>query len=350
MIATIILGLLSVLFAYLANNKRLQWGLKASFTLIFLFLALRYNFGNDYEVYFKSFFGQIQLVTYEREYGWRFLCYLFKPIGFFALIAVLSFVNCVIYYRFIARYVPRRYYWLAIFLYVFDPNFMLIHSSAIRHSIAIMLFVFSIDYLLKKSFVSYVLCICLAALFHFSAVVLLPLYLLSISNWKFWDLKLSFAIAIFLSLFVFSDALYPIMREAAGFVYPHYLEYEKPGSVKSGLGFLYTGLFLCILIYSARLQNKEIVLIFKLSIIYLIMQPLILSIEIFSRFLMYFAPTILCAYTNSLKSFKSPPLKYVYLAMILAFSLYLFFQFFFSETYRDNFGTYQTLFSASEWF
>jgi hypothetical protein len=75
MIVTIIVGLFAVLFAYLAKYKNAQWGLKVSFFIIFFFLALRYNFGNDYEVYLKIFleisqYNYINFAVINIEPGW----------------------------------------------------------------------------------------------------------------------------------------------------------------------------------------------------------------------------------------------------------------------------------------
>ncbi len=153
-----ILNIIVVLFAYLARYRRTKFGLKVSFFLIFLFLALRYDYGNDYPGYLKHFLviNQYAWIDYfgkslQFEPGWTFLCRLFEPLGFFAMTAVLALFNCVVYYRFIKKYVPPAYYWFAVFLYVFTPGFMLIHSSAMRQSVAITLFIFSIDYLYKSN-------------------------------------------------------------------------------------------------------------------------------------------------------------------------------------------------------
>ena len=180
-----------VLLAYLAQYKNQAYLLKVSFFLIFLFLALRYNFGNAYKIYLEDFLviNSYQLIDYSDESlyyerGWLFLYRLFQPLGFFALIAVLAAFNCFVYYHLIKKYVLPGYYWFAVFLYVFTLGFMLVHCTAMRQSLAIALFLFSIDYIHKKDAIRYFLCIGLASLFHSSALVLLPVYLLCIFDWK----------------------------------------------------------------------------------------------------------------------------------------------------------------------
>lgn len=362
MIATIILGLFSVLFAYLAKYKNTQWGLKFSFTLIFLFLALRYNFGNDYKTYLDAF---IEISKYDDislydniqgfEIGWVYSNWLFRPFGFFAMTAVLALFNCVVYYHFIKKYVPVRYYWLAIFIYIFYPEFMLIHSSAMRQSIAIMLFLFSLDYLYKKDAIRYFLCVGFASLFHFSAIILFPVYLLGISNWKINKISGIILVATFVSLFVslslYPDALLsPYMKQFINIYFEKYATYEDAGVLSTGLGYLYALAMLILILYFERLQNRENALVFKLAIIGFILMPLNMLIVLFGRLGMYFAPATLIAYPIIFKNLKRPPIKVMYLTILLVFISYKFFQFFYSDIYKDYYGTYQTIFSAQQWY
>jgi hypothetical protein len=48
MLIATILGLITTLLAYIARSEKNRMCLKLAFILIFVFLALRYNFGNDY--------------------------------------------------------------------------------------------------------------------------------------------------------------------------------------------------------------------------------------------------------------------------------------------------------------
>ena len=147
MITIAIFNIVFVLLAYLAQYKGQAYLLKVSFVLIFLFLALRYDYGNDYRSYLDEF---VRLTSYSSldytdetehfEKGWLFLYFLFKPFGFFALVAVLAAFNCFIYYRLIKKYVLPNYYWLAVFIYVFNVGFMLTQLSSMRQTLAIGIF------------------------------------------------------------------------------------------------------------------------------------------------------------------------------------------------------------------
>lgn len=355
MIITIILGLFSVLFAYLAKYKDTQWGLKVSFSLIFLFLALRYNFGNDYEGYLDNFIQIDQndqlynsIYSLQFELGWMFLNWLFRPLGFFVMTAVLALLNCAVYYRFIIKYVPVRYYWLAIFLYVFNPNFMLVHSSAMRQSVAIMIFVFSLDFLYKKDAIRYFLCIGLASLFHFTAIILAPVYLLTFFNQKISKIYSIMLVSTFVLLFIFGESLSPHIKQIVSNLSEKYEVYEDAGVANTGLGFLYYSAAFLLLIYFERLQGREIALVFKIALISFMFMPVALIIQMISRIGMYFEPATIIAYPVILMNFKKPVNKAIFLTILVFFTTYQFFQFFYSDTYKDYFGAYQTIFSAPE--
>jgi hypothetical protein len=357
MIGTITLGLFSVLFGYLAKYRNVQWGLKASFFLIFLFLALRYNFGNDYPGYLNTF----NLISkdnkidyfdnyYRVEIGWVFLNRLFRGLGFFAMTAVLALFNCVIYYRFIKKYVPIKYYWLAIFLYVFTPGFMLIPSSGMRQSLAIVIFLFSFDYLHDKKAIRYFLCIGLASLFHSSAIILLPVYFLAIFNWKINIGVVIIFILLFVSMFLYSNFLSPLLTQFINSNFERYKVYQEEGHIATGLGVLYSFALVILTLYYERFQNRETALVFKISIISSIFMPLALIIALITRLGMYFLPATIVVYPIILMNLRNPIYKTIFLTFLLFFTIFLFFQFFNSETWKLSFGTYQTIFSAPKIF
>ena len=357
MIATIMLGTFSVIFAYLAKYKHAQWGLKASFALIFFFLALRYNFGNDYGNYvdiYKNITCDEQinfndLLHSFHEPGWLVLNWLFRDLGFFAMTALLAFINCAIYYRFIKKYVPVSYYWLAVFLYIFFPGFMLIHSTAMRQSVATMLFVFSWDYLYNKNAIRYFLCIGLASLFHFSALILLPVYLITFLNRKISIVCGGILISIFASLFIFGSSIAPYLKLVIISFSDKYDAYQDAGVVSSGFGFIYYSVLFVITLYFERIQHREIALVYKIAIISFLLIPLPLIIDMTGRLLIYFAPATMIVYPNIVSSLKQPINKITFSTMLVLLTLFQFIQFFNSETYQYYFGIYQTIFSAPQW-
>jgi transmembrane protein EpsG len=354
LIVTIILGIFSVFFAYIAKFKNQEWGLKLSFTFIFIFLALRYNFGNDYESYYSIFNyiaqdNQNAISYLHLEPGWKLINWLFRDLGFFSMTVVLALINCIIYYRFIKKYVQVSYYWLAIFFYIFNPNFMLIHSSAMRQSAAIMIFIFSLDYLYKKELIRYILCIAVASLFHYSALLLLPVFLLAFFNKKINIISGSIIFTIYISLYLFWEILSPYLTEFISSFYEKYNYYQERGKINSGLGILFYSVIFILILYFEKIQSREIGLIFKLTIVSFLIMPLSLIILMTGRFGMYFAPATIIVYPSILINLNKPGNKIIISTILILFTIFQFFQFFYSDIYQNYFMNYQTIFSSPNW-
>lgn len=356
MITTILVGLLSIYFAFIARDKYYSWGLKVSFILIFIFLAFRYDFGNDYGAYLNSFFsisGQrytsiLDFIQFEPL--WILLNYSFQHLGFFTMTAVLAFFNCMIYYRFIKKFVPENYYWFAIFIYVFYPSLMLINCSAMRQSIATMLFVFSLHYLYDNKIVRYCLCILLASLFHYTAILLAPFFLIAFIK-KRIDRNIAYLLFVFyLSLFFMGKIISPFLKHLIGIFSEKYEYYQDAGNISSGLGFIYYSLLFIIVLLYEKKQDHKSSLFFKISVVSFIIMPLSIIVEMIGRLGIYFMPSIMIVYPNIVHKISIRSNKLIFITIFVIITFYQFFQFFYSETYRDYFMDYHTIFSASKWY
>lgn len=354
MLLTTILGLLSALVSLFGTPKHPRRGLKASFVLIFFFLALRYDFGNDYQAYLEIFDNTSQVQQFDLNYfllsfhepGWLVLNWMFRHLGFFPMLATLALLNCCVYYDFISKHVPEKYFWMAIFLYTFYPGFMLIHASAMRQSVAIMLFVFSIKFLFTRNAVKFIFIIGLASLFHFTALILAPLYLIVLPNRRFGLASGSACLFAFGSLFIFGSHLSPLVKFLISNVSDKYVAYQDPGIASSGLGFIYYGFLLITTLFYDKFQTGQVSLIFKIAVVGFLFVPLPLIIDMTGRLLMYFTPATIIVFPAIIRSIKTPIPKFIFSTFIVVVTLFQFFQFFHSETYRDGYGIYKTIFAA----
>jgi len=355
MITVAIFNIFVVLFAFLDRYKGMKFGLKGSFFLIFIFLALRYGFGNDYHEYLSSFIdiNNYYAINYFakdlfNEAGWLLLCRLFSPFGFFVMVAFLAIFNCLVFYHFIKKYVPPAYHWFAVFLYVFNPYFMLVHSSAMRQSIAINIFIYSIDFIYMKDAIRYYLCIGLAILFHASAVVLLPVYFFGLFNWKIGKFSAFIIFSAFLSLFGVSKFLLPYLEQIVSTYFVKYELYLGPEKIGTGLGIIFNiGVFLLLLFYLQN-QKKDTTLVFKIAIISYFCLPIGLIMMMIGRIDMYFAPATLAALPIILMSIQNRLLKLTFGVLLIFMTVFSFYIFFKSEIYGEAFSTYRTIFTAPE--
>ena len=76
-------GLLAMFFAALPK-KNFRYGLEIAWLIIFVFLAIRYDFGNDYMGYWEDFNSLNSWAMFNVdndlhvEPGWQILCNIFK--------------------------------------------------------------------------------------------------------------------------------------------------------------------------------------------------------------------------------------------------------------------------------
>lgn len=390
-----IVALLAVFLTYLTRFRQNGFGLKLAFVVIFVFLALRYDYGNDYMGYLDGFHyiaGQTQVtaITEERwEPGWNLLCFMFKPFGFFVMVWFTSLATCVVMYRFIRDYVPSTYQWLAVFLYAFDPYQLLVPASAMRQNISILLFLVAMKYLYQKKVIIYLVLSIAAAMFHKSGFVLLPLVLLAYTNFRINRLLACGFILLYTSLFWFGAEIFSRVAPWVEAYFPKYAEYYLYGlrtEFNSGLGFVYALFQLTAVLYFAGLEMKshdgepatdespayydvpdvaelspsdplglyhDIAarrLLFKLAIMTFIFTPLGLQVLMISRINMYFVPIMIAIYPLILYTTRSRFFHLIFLWSLIPFTLFRFWTFFLSPVWRDKFGSYHTIFSSPRWY
>jgi hypothetical protein len=353
MITVAIFNIIFVFFAYLARYKGYEFCLKVSFFLIFLFLALRYNYGNDYKQYLQDFLiiNNYESIDYSDislyyEQGWLFLYRLFQSFGFFSLVAVLAAFNCFVYYRFIRKYVSPNYYWFAVFIYVFSSGFMLIHATAMRQSLAICLFLFSIDYIYKKDFIRYFICIGLASLFHTSVLILLPVYFLGIFDWKINRPLAIIFFGLYILLFQFSTMIMPTLLSLLGSNFEKYERYEGTIELGSGLGLILNSSLFALILFYACFKSNQTSLFFKIAILSYFVVPISLSLAQLARVGMYFDIAMIIALPTTVYTIKNTVFKVTILSIIVVITLFNFYIFFESDIYKNSYKTYQTIFSA----
>jgi len=356
-----IVGLFSVLSAYLSRYKEYKNGLTFSFILIFLFSALRYKYGSDYPTYLASFqeFNRAltpQILDFSRtmEPGWFVLCYIFKPFGFFALTAFFALINCIVFYRFIKIYLPINYYWIAVFIYVFSPNLLLLSLSGYRQYLAIAIFLFSLQYIDQKKPFHYFFCITIASFFHFSVVIMFPIYLLRFFTWKINRMNFVIILVFFISLFFFGEFLQPLLYSLLEGNFTKYTGYLYVSQTKavfsSGLGFSFI-IVLCILtLYYERIVDRRTALLFKIAIIGFMFFPLNLFFDWMDRISFYFVPSRIIVFTSIFIYIKQPMFKIIFICALIIYTLYTYYAFMNDDLWKPSYGTYQTIFSSPEFY
>ena len=168
---------LAVLFAALGyKNKYIQ---RVAFVILFVFAALRFMYGNDYYNYYR-WFNHIHAggrSGFKTEILYNLLNRILP--SFPVLIALSSALLIWLVYRLLTKNLPTCYSWLGICIFVISPALFLMNLSALRQSIATCCFVVAVNFACKKNYLGYLIMVVMAALFHKSAILLLPFCLLA---------------------------------------------------------------------------------------------------------------------------------------------------------------------------
>jgi len=193
---------LSIIIPLFLKNKK--WGLRISFVLLFILLGFQYQLVNDWGPNIGRWYYANEGAT-ERanastlEMGTVFLWLLkfFKPITFFGWLMLTAGSFLLVLYNYTRKYVPPKYYWLSIFIFMMDVSYAPLIINSNRQCISLIFVLIGIWILMnfnnlkfkipliKKSWTKYLLaCLIffLAAQCHSVAYIsflLIPLYLLS---------------------------------------------------------------------------------------------------------------------------------------------------------------------------
>ena len=193
------LNIVVVIMAYLARFDKHRYLLAWAFLLLALVLGIRYGYGNDFFTYKYMFdHGYPEKGLAENvEPGWFFLNQLFRPFGFSVFVFLLTVVEHLLLYNLIRRYVPPHYYWLAVFIYLFNPSYMLIGLSMMRQFFVQILGFYAMAFAYKRKYIQFAVIILICISIHKVGYLLVPLIMIP------WILRFSSS----KSLLIFSSVI-----------------------------------------------------------------------------------------------------------------------------------------------
>lgn len=179
------------------------------FLFVYLILCItsgcRYEVGSDYFSYKEMYEQTLSLdevsrwgsfsTDREAEIGYMFISSIFRTLGCDINIMYLciSLVTTWIFLKSIKLYNPKWFY-LCVLTY-FSFVFFVIDMSAVRQSISLAIYLYSIRYIHDRNVWRYSLLVLLASLFHISALVLFPFYWLLRHRWSDRILYISIGVA-----------------------------------------------------------------------------------------------------------------------------------------------------------
>lgn len=372
MIPAIIVSLLAMLLAYMARYDKSEMWLKMSMFVLTIFLSISYNWGSDVRSYndmfdsFNSYGGPLLdysvggVITSKGEYGWVILNRLCKGIGFWGLrIILFCFENFVIY-RLIKHYVSKDYYWMAIFFFTFNNGLMVLGSSMMRQYLAMCIIALAMDHLIQTvkqpykkkqllfSILWYVFAVYFASLFHRSALLTFPMFIIVLFKYDFSRKSviglMGFAAVWFtIGYTFFTSSASDLITDFFGLYGDAYEE------IKGDIGF---GVVFNVLIYvlifaqfSRLTKDQKLVCVF--ASISVMLMPFVTVYEFITRIALYFSLFSIVAFPIFFKSVSKNELRYLLIPLILI-TLYGYWGFFHNPLWARAYQ-YSTIFSVGGW-
>lgn len=191
--------------------------LLAIFTILFLLSALRMEVGNDYETYVDTiheiYVGGYVVTEPLFNAVVKVLCELSGGENYLLVFGVFAFVNIWIFLK--ALYEQTEDFPLAFFLFMTLGIYFRTFNT-VRYYFVLAITLYSFRYIFRKEYGKFILLIVLAAFFHKSVLVVIPIYLIANMTWKKWHMTVLTAGAV--GMVVFQDLIMKIALE----LYPSY--------------------------------------------------------------------------------------------------------------------------------
>lgn len=350
MISILVVNTLAVLFAYLAKYKNMQFMFGFSLIVLCVFYGIRYDFGNDYWSYYNLFLASSYGIDVEViEPGWGFINYLCQPIGFFGMIFLLTVFEYYSVFKHIKLYVDREYWWLAVFIFCFTFNFLLLGCSMMRQFLAMVILLYTIKYISQRKLIPFLIIICIAISIHKTAIIFIPMYMFSLwlpnINRKYWIL--SFVVG-FICLMVLSKTYLELFQVAAIlFDDEKFSRYLLGDEGSYSFTIIFDILWLVLLMYYCPQERigKIICLISILSYVFL---PFTFVVVMLLRLMLFFSFFLIFTMPNMIQRIELKPVRYIVLSIYMFLLIRRSMVSYNGETYGGYFE-YKTIFDSLNW-
>ena len=158
------------------------------FGILFVVMALRFDIGNDYRQYTQTAHEAYVGGYVVTEAGFNWLVRLLYGIAggeyYELMFAAFAFVTLLFFLKAFARQSVSfsQTFFLFMTLGLYFQTF-----NTVRYYLALAIALYCMQYVLEKDYIKFVFWICIAALFHKSVLLVLPVYWIASFGWKRWQ-------------------------------------------------------------------------------------------------------------------------------------------------------------------
>lgn len=291
--------ILSFLEVFTKINKKILYFI--SFIIIIFFIAFSYFIGADWDNYyinyyhlptlFKSGLYMPKFIDFEK--GFQYYTIFLKTFFSYDNYRIISnFIDIFIIYKITKNY--TKYPVTLIFIY-FGINFYSIEVEALRQAKAIIIFLWSLNYLQKNKIIKFIILNIIGITFHKSAIIFIPILIFHKFILKEEKLQIKKVCVLFLALFFFRNIIIEIIKEIIlenTMFYKYIVYLDGMGRNYSFINVIRNIVFFIPLVFllafkERRILTKKYFLIRNMYIFFLITFILGNKIEFIERFNLY---------------------------------------------------------------
>lgn len=353
------LSIILVLFCFICrrDKKNATMSFFISFAFMFLFSALRYDFGADYSSYLDDYkevrqFGFDAHYEFEIIFG-RYLACFPTYTAFIATTSLLWFTSL---YYLSKKSIGFNYYWLFLFYIFFTEECVVDAWVAMRSALVMVVFILAVHFLTsnKRLFAAVLLVSCF--FIHSSSLVFLPLILLGEKSKKLFVSPIFLGSIIALSIYTAFSGKAEFYLWLSAFIsdnaedltkYTAYLDNMTFGGGYIIRTLLFRALVIIPFVYLyyglKKEKEKGYNIYYQIGLIACGL-TLTLGSGMISRFLMVMNPFFIISLIRTIK-YNKREFSYIAIFCVLFVSLYSF-SHILDADYNVTFKTYKTIFSA----
>lgn len=300
-----------------------KYELKSFYFIVLVMLlcgisALRFEVGTDYNNYVYLFQLIIENSAKNIEPSMVILVNLFDYVGInlqliFVFYSIVTVLGYVLFIRYFSTNIG-----LSLFLYFSLAVFFFASLNLIRQFSAVAVFLFSIRYIVSRDLFKYVFCILVATVFHFSSILLLPLYFFLTRKFSF-----KFYILGFISIYFAMNLLESIARLTK---YSVYLDrvFENAPNIYMSIAFCGIALFFILVRRFFNMDNPMFHVIINMNYLSLLLISSSLYSKlpelIFFRYNYFFMPSLLILIPLFIQLIKPKVIQPILIAFLFVLS------------------------------
>ena len=362
MIVLFVTGIIALFLIYKGSKGELPFGLELAFFLVAFIASIHYNYGNDYVTYYNYFYKWMQMdfswddlvnKKYHEDFGWPFLCFIFKPVGFLWMIVFLSFFQNAVYYTLVKKFVVHKWQLFAAFIYLFNENIYVLNMSMMRQGLAVTLCVLAWMLVYGKQKYKIMIAMCIwfvATTMHNSAIIFAPFLF-----WRFIPMKnikyLAVVIGLVFFILLFNNniliSIYNLAQDQETMLW-YATRHKNVEESSIGLGFILLMIpFVLSLIYlfHENGRNEDKCNIVSLSAFGFLIIPFALMNPMVRRLTFYFLPFSIVALPIVYDWLKEVPRR-CFLFLYIFVTMTSYFKFFYDRVWYDFFFHFHSVFDV----